>query len=75
MTPATQTPAATAETQVNLEAYDDEQVRLMEERCILVDEQDVAYGDGSKKRCEWARAFPTTSSELTMLRATPTSYS
>ena len=41
-----------AEAQVDLEAYDEEQVRLMEERCILVDDQDKAYGEGSKKRCE-----------------------
>jgi len=53
MASVTPAPTATAEAQVSLEAYDDEQVRLMEERCILVDEQDVAYGDGSKKRCEW----------------------
>jgi isopentenyl-diphosphate delta-isomerase len=52
MTPELPAPTATTEAQVSLEAYDDEQVRLMEERCILVDEQDVAYGDGSKKRCE-----------------------
>lgn len=38
--------------QVDLDAYDEEQVRLMEERCILVDENDVAYGEGSKKQCE-----------------------
>lgn len=43
------------EAQVDLEAYDEEQVRLMEERCILVDDQDRAYGEGSKKRCESAR--------------------
>lgn len=42
------------ESQVNLDAYDDEQVRLMEERCILVDEDDKAYGDSSKKRCKLA---------------------
>ena len=38
---------------VNLDAYDDEQVRLMEERCILIDEKDEAYGEGSKKNCEY----------------------
>lgn len=38
---------------VNLDAYDEEQVRLMEERCILVDEEDRAYGEGSKKECEY----------------------
>jgi isopentenyl-diphosphate delta-isomerase len=31
--------------------YDEEQVRLMEERCILVTPQDKAYGEGSKKTC------------------------
>lgn len=37
---------------VSLDGYDEEQVRLMEERCILVDENDKAYGEGSKKQCE-----------------------
>jgi isopentenyl-diphosphate delta-isomerase len=36
---------------VSLDGYDEEQVRLMEERCILVDENDKAYGEGSKKQC------------------------
>ncbi|KAL7421840.1 isopentenyl-diphosphate delta-isomerase idi1 [Cryptotrichosporon argae] len=36
---------------VDLAAYDDEQVRLMEERCILVNDEDEAYGEGSKKEC------------------------
>lgn len=36
----------------DLDAYDEEQVRLMEERCILVDENDKAYGEDSKKTCE-----------------------
>ena len=34
-----------------LDGYDEEQVRLMEERCILVDPQDTAYGEDSKKTC------------------------
>lgn len=38
--------------QVNLSEYDEEQVRLMEERCILVTPDDVAYGEESKKTCE-----------------------
>jgi isopentenyldiphosphate isomerase len=25
----------------------------MEERCILVNEKDEAYGEDSKKTCEW----------------------
>lgn len=36
----------------SLDAYDEEQVRLMEERCILVNEKDEAYGEESKKTCE-----------------------
>jgi isopentenyl-diphosphate delta-isomerase len=47
----TQTITVTAEP--TLEGYDAEQVRLMEERCILVDDTDKAYGEGSKKKCEF----------------------
>ncbi|WVQ80655.1 isopentenyl-diphosphate delta-isomerase [Cryptococcus sp. DSM 104549] len=36
---------------VSLDTYDEEQVRLMEERCILVTPDDVVYGDDSKKTC------------------------
>lgn len=43
---------ADAANQVSLDEYDEEQVRLMEERCILVTPEDVAYGEGSKKECE-----------------------
>lgn len=52
------TPAATFTTAVNdinLDSYDEEQVRLMEERCILVTPEDKVYGEGSKKVCEWKR--------------------
>jgi hypothetical protein len=31
--------------------YDAEQLRLMEERCILLDRNDTAVGDASKKEC------------------------
>ncbi len=31
--------------------YDPEQTRLMEERCILVDEEDNALGAADKKTC------------------------
>ncbi|OMH82434.1 Isopentenyl-diphosphate Delta-isomerase 1 [Zancudomyces culisetae] len=34
-----------------LVGYDEEQIKLMEERCILVDENDVAIGSDSKKNC------------------------
>ncbi len=37
---------------VDLDEYDEEQVRLMEERCILVTPEDVAYGEESKKTCK-----------------------
>lgn len=41
-----------AEPGVNLDDYDEEQARLMEERCILVTPEDVAYGEDSKKTCK-----------------------
>lgn len=46
------TNAGTINAEPSLDGYDDEQVRLMEERCILVDENDKVYGEGSKKRCK-----------------------
>ncbi|CAG8480662.1 7963_t:CDS:2 [Ambispora leptoticha] len=36
---------------VDFEQYDKEQVRLMEEMCILVDENDKKIGAGTKKMC------------------------
>lgn len=36
---------------IDLSDYDPEQSKLMEERCILVDVQDNAYGAGDKKTC------------------------
>ena len=43
------TKIATATT--DLTGYDEEQIRLMEEVCIVVDENDTPMGSGSKKRC------------------------
>ena len=40
-------------TSINLENYDPEQSRLMDERCILVDEQDRALGAADKKTCAY----------------------
>ena len=37
---------------VDLSNYDPEQSRLMDERCILVDEDDNAIGAMDKKTCE-----------------------
>ncbi|CAJ0917070.1 7181_t:CDS:2 [Entrophospora sp. SA101] len=36
---------------VNLDEYDEEQIRLMEEMCILVDENDKKIGSDTKKNC------------------------
>lgn len=36
---------------VDLSSYDPEQSRLMDERCILVDEDDNAIGAMDKKTC------------------------
>ena len=37
---------------VDLSKYDPEQSRLMDERCILVDEEDNAIGAMDKKTCK-----------------------
>jgi isopentenyl-diphosphate Delta-isomerase len=34
-----------------LEGYDEEQIRLMDEVCIVLDENDVPIGSASKKIC------------------------
>ena len=41
---------------VSLEGYDEIQVELMNEKCILVDENDQVIGSDTKKRCNyWSR--------------------
>ena len=35
----------------DLEGYDEEQIRLMDEVCIVLDENDVPIGSASKKIC------------------------
>ena len=40
-----------ATTDSDLEGYDDEQIRLMEEVCIVLDENDLPIGSASKKVC------------------------
>ena len=37
--------------EADLQGYDEEQVRLMEEVCIVLDEDDVPIGSASKKVC------------------------
>ncbi|KAJ9112665.1 hypothetical protein QFC22_006167 [Naganishia vaughanmartiniae] len=41
----------TSRATISLDTYDEEQVRLMEERCILVTPQDKQYGEACKKTC------------------------
>lgn len=38
---------------VDLSHYDPEQSRLMDEKCILVDEEDIAIGAMDKKTCKY----------------------
>lgn len=40
-----------ATTDDDLQGYDDEQIRLMEEVCIVLDENDLPIGSASKKVC------------------------
>lgn len=47
--PTSSTPAA--RTGNELEGYDEEQVRLMDEVCIVLDEDDKPIGSASKKTC------------------------
>lgn len=36
-----------------LEGHDEEQIRLMDEACIVLDENDMPIGKASKKICTW----------------------
>jgi isopentenyl-diphosphate Delta-isomerase len=36
---------------VDLEGYDEEQIRLMDEVCIVIDDNDLPIATGSKKLC------------------------
>ena len=47
------TSTATA-TDPELQGYDETQVRLMKEECIVLDEDDIAIGSASKKDCQLA---------------------
>jgi hypothetical protein len=51
-TPAPLTSTIAAD--VDLSNYDDEQVKLMEEMCIVIDENDKRIGADSKKTCKLA---------------------
>ena len=54
---------------IDLSAYDPEQSKLMEERCILVDAQDRAYGAGDKKTCTYANILLIVDHTLTTFQA------
>ncbi len=41
----------TAAQDADLAGYDEEQIRLMDEMCIVLDENDVPIGSASKKIC------------------------
>jgi isopentenyl-diphosphate delta-isomerase len=43
--------AASARESSDLDGYDEEQVRLMDEVCIVLDEDDKPIGSASKKIC------------------------
>lgn len=36
----------------DMQGYDEEQIRLMDEVCIVLDENDIPIGSASKKVCE-----------------------
>ncbi|KAK0551552.1 isopentenyl-diphosphate delta-isomerase idi1 [Tilletia horrida] len=48
---AATTTATVAANDVELSGHDEEQIRLMEERCIVLDNDDKYIRDGSKKEC------------------------
>lgn len=52
---------------IDLKGYDAEQARLMDERCIIVDEQDHPIGALDKKTC--ARLIPSSPSRILTSRA------
>jgi isopentenyl-diphosphate Delta-isomerase len=51
-TASTQAPAMTEDVELTTaQGYDDEQIRLMEEVCIVIDENDQPLRTGTKKEC------------------------
>ena len=41
-----------------LSGHDDEQIRLMDEVCIVLDENDIPIGKASKKICQYTTQLP-----------------
>jgi len=50
-TASTQAPATEDVELTTAQGYDDEQIRLMEEVCIVIDENDQPLRTGTKKEC------------------------
>lgn len=50
--------AASATQDNDLEGYDEEQIRLMDEVCIVLDENDLPIGSASKKVCMYNSVLP-----------------
>ena len=55
-------------TDVELQGYDEEQVRLMEEVCIVLDRDDRPIGSASKKVCMFSTCHSLNLSSLDTLR-------
>lgn len=51
----------------DLEGYDEEQIRLMDEVCIVLDHDDIPIGTASKKVCQWLNC-PSTAAQDAYLR-------
>lgn len=56
-TTTTTTTTTRSEDDVSLSGHDEEQIRLMEERCIVLDNDDKYLRDGSKKECKFSFTF------------------
>lgn len=54
---------------VDLAGYDEEQVRLMDEVCIVLDQDDRPIGSASKKVCTSTIPVPILLSPINMLRS------
>ena len=54
---------------IDLSKYDTEQAKLMDERCILVDEEDRALGAADKKTCTVFNNYRHSLSDVVKLRS------
>ena len=52
---------------IDLSSYDAEQVRLMDEMCTLVDENDKVIGAADKKTCQSPHLNPTSHTALPLV--------